>query len=196
MTDDDFLDTPSFLEGLTRLVAVERFAMRIADAPWFAHVGQPLLEDETATAHAYLDALGAVEATVAPVENWAGASAGAENPGFNSTWWDAEEQLRIALTVEALEDIHEDELTLALARAGEQAATTAGQAAAAAVALARISDEELVRAATGAAVQVSHQRALLEAAAAPPDHPFVHKFALFEAGRWPIAVIGESFHLF
>ena len=61
---------------------------------------------------------------------------------------------------------------------------------------ARISDEELVRAATGAAVQVSHQRALLEAAAAPPDHPFVHKFALFEAGRWPIAVIGESFHLF
>jgi len=98
--------------------------------------------------------------------------------------------------VEALEDIHEDELTLVLARAGEQAATTAGQAAAAAVALARISDEDFVCAATGGAVQVSHQRALMEAAAAPADHPFVHKLALFEAVRWPIAVIGESFHLF
>lgn len=196
VTSDDIPDDPRLLEGFERLVAVERFAATLADISWFAHLSQPLLEDEAATARAYLDALGAADAAVAPVEDWAHAGAVAENPGFDSPWWDAEEQLRAALTAEALEKVHEDELNFALARAGERAANAAGQAAAAAAALAVIADEELVRAATGAAVQAVHQRALVDAAAALADHPFVHKFALFEAGRWPIAVIGESFHLF
>ena len=196
VSDEPFPDDPRQLDGLERLVAIERFAASLSEVPWFAHLGQPLLESEMVLARDYLDALGAGDAALATVGDWADAGTVAENPGFDTGWWDAEEQLRVALAADALIEIHEDELTLALTRLGERAALAAGEAAAAAAALARFTAEDLVRAATGAAVQAAHQRALVFAADATADHPFVRKFALFESGRWPIGVIGESFHVF
>ena len=59
-------------------------------------------------------------------------------------------------------------------------------------------DEELLRAAIGAVAQASYHSALVLAAEheEPDLHPFSLKFRLFEAGRWPMGVIGRSFHLF
>jgi hypothetical protein len=34
------------------------------------------------------------------------------------------------------------------------------------------------------------------AAGAPASHPFALKYNLFEAGHWPLAVVGNRFDLF
>ena len=36
----------------------------------------------------------------------------------------------------------------------------------------------------------------LLAGRAEDDHPFALKYRLFERGRWPVALIGSSLHLF
>jgi len=198
VTDEDegFADDARGEEGLARLVAVERMAARMAAVPWFAHVGQPLLAPEREQARAYLDALGFADADLVPVRDWEEAAFAAENPGFDSAWWDAEEQLRAALNSEALAHVDERELQLVLPRLAERAAAPARRAAQEAAVLAKMSDAELLQAAVGAAMQSAHQRALVEIAAGDEDHAFRHKFALFESGRWPIAVVGATFHLF
>ena len=197
MSDDgEWPEDPALLAGLERLVAVERFVAVLPEVPWFVHLGQPVLEDEAGQARGYLAALGFAGAAVAPVSDWDAAAACAESPGFDSPWWDAEEQARAALTAQALETVEESELQLALTRIAERAAALVAPAADEAARLAGVRDEALVRAAAGAAIQACHQRALVAVAAAGRSHPFRWKFALFEAGRWPIAVAGESFHLF
>jgi hypothetical protein len=194
--DGEFAADDRAEEGLARLVAVERLGARLAAVPWFTHVGQSLLPPERTFARAYLDALGFADADLVPVRDWEEAAAAAENPGFDSAWWDAEEQLRAALTAEALMLIDERELNLALTRLAERAAAAAKRAAQEAESRGELADEALLHAAVGAAVQAAHQRALCEAAGAEADHAFRPKFALFESGRWPVTVVGTTFHLF
>ena len=197
MTDEDEgSGDPALLAGLERLVAVERVVALLPEVPWFVHLGQPLLADEAGQARGYLEALGFGGVAVAPVADWDAAAVCAVSPGFDSEWWDAEEQARSALTAQALETVDESEFQLALTRVAERAAHLVAPAADEAAGLAGVHDEDLVRAAAGAAIQACHQFALVAAAGAGRDHPFQWKFALFEAGRWPIAVTGETFHLF
>lgn len=170
--------------------------MELDQVHWFAHLGQPLLEPELAAAEQYLAALGAGEVSIGLVPDWAAAAECAESPGFNTTWWEAEEMLRASLTAEALEVVDKAEFTLAMTRLGEKASQAATAPAEEAAALAGVSDMDLVRAAMGSVVQACHLRGLADMGGAGSDHPFIHKFALLEAGRWPIAVIGETFHLF
>ncbi len=60
-----------------------------------------------------------------------------------------------------------------------------------------LDDFGLVNAAAGAGVQACHNAALLLLAGrAEDDHPFALKYRLFERGRWPVALIGSSLHLF
>ncbi|MDP7547839.1 MAG: hypothetical protein QGF20_11140, partial [Alphaproteobacteria bacterium] len=61
-----------------------------------------------------------------------------------------------------------------------------------------IDDTELIRAAAGAAAQGIYQAGLLLAAENEDDehHAFALKYRLFESGRWPIGVVGNSFHIF
>jgi hypothetical protein len=183
-------------EGLSRLVAVERLGARLPQLPWFIHVGQPLLDEERDLARQYLDALGFSDAELVLVQSWEDAAFAAENPGFDTAWWDTEEQLRSALTGEALALLDQTELQIALTRLGDRAATGAKRGMREAAALASLGDDALSNAAIGAAVQAAHQRALVVAAGADAEHAFVPKFALFEHGRWPIAVVGGTFHLF
>ncbi len=194
--DDEFSADDRAEEGLTRLVAVERFVAHLAAVPWFTHVGQPLLPDELRLARDYLDALGFADADILPVRDWEEATFAAENPGFDSAHWDAEESLRAALTSASLELLDQRELTLAMTRVSERAGTAVQSSIREAAAIGRVSDEALLRAAAGAAAQAAHHRALVEAAGVDSDHPFHLKFQLFETGRWPIAVIGGTFHLF
>ena len=61
-----------------------------------------------------------------------------------------------------------------------------------------IEDEELIRAIAGAAAQSIYQAGLLLAAEDENDehHIFALKYKLFELGRWPIGVLGNTFHIF
>jgi hypothetical protein len=69
---------------------------------------------------------------------------------------------------------------------------------AAAVAASRsgVADEALIRAAAGAATQGAYHAALVLAAGGDEHHPFAIKFRLFEAGRWPLGIVGATFNLF
>jgi hypothetical protein len=60
-----------------------------------------------------------------------------------------------------------------------------------------LEDLELVNAAAGAGVQACHNAALVLLSGDADDaHPFALKYRLFERGRWPVALIGSSLHLF
>lgn len=193
---DEFTGDDRDEESLQRLVTVERFGSQLGHVPWFTHVGQPLLAEEQRTARAYLDALGFGDADIVPVRDWDEAAYAAENPGLDTEHWDTEEQLRAALTTEALEFIDERELSLALTRVSQRAGEAVKAGTQEAAALGDVGDEALLLAAAGAAAQAAYNRALADAAGADADHPFRLKFALFATGRWPIAVIGGTFHLF
>ena len=68
----------------------------------------------------------------------------AENPGLDTAHWDTEEQLRAALTTEALEFIDERELQLALTRISHRAGEAVKAGTQEAAALDDISDEALL----------------------------------------------------
>ena len=43
----------------------------------------------------------------------------------------------------------------------------------------------------------SERRAwMIQAAGAGDDHPFAVKFRLYEAGRWPLGIVGSTFSVF
>jgi hypothetical protein len=195
MFDDD---EPEAIEpeDYPTLVAVARFARALPRISWFAAVGEPLSPAEHDDATAYLSALGFPDATVATIDDWEDAEAAARNPDWNTAWWEAEEQLRAGLIADALELIEEAELMAALNHVTASASESANGAAALAATRAGVADEELMRAAAGAAIQVAYQAALVLAAGAEEDHAFALKFRLFEAGRWPLGIVGATFNLF
>ncbi|MEE8544905.1 MAG: hypothetical protein V3T29_03755 [Alphaproteobacteria bacterium] len=183
-------------EDFPTLAAVARFTQAIPRVPWFEALGEALAEAARADASAYLSALGFPDAHVALVATWDEAGEAARNPEWDSTWWEAEEQLRAGLSAQAVDLVGEAEVMAALTHVGASASEVVGKAAAAAAASADIADQELVRAASGAAIQGCHQAALVLVAGAEEDHAFALKFRLFEAGRWPLGVVGTSFNLF
>ena len=184
------------LEDYPGLRGVTRFTRLVGGIAWFSRLGAELEEDEIEWAEAYLGALGFPDASVVPILDWEEAEAAAVNPDWNSAWWEAEEQLRMALVDEACRLLPEDVLNVALTHLASAAAEPVRAAAEAAASLAGIDDEALLLAAQGSATQACHQAALVLAAEIEDEHPFAIKFRLFEAGRWPIAVAGNSFNLF
>lgn len=193
--DDDDLEPPA-PEDYPTLIAVARFVRALGRVSWFAALGEPLNATERDDAQAYLSALGFPDATVAAVADWEDAEAAARNPDWNTAGWEAEEQLRAGLIAEAMEMVEEAELLAALNHVTAAASESASAAAAQAAKSAGVADEALVRAAAGAAIQGSYQAALVLAAGAEEDHSFALKFRLFEAGRWPLGIVGATFNLF
>lgn len=190
--EDEALD----LADYPGLRAVTRFTRLVDRLPWFERLGAELEADEIDWAEAYLSALGFPGVAVAQVLDWEQAADAAGNPELNSDWWEAEEQLRVALVADACRLVDEDSLTVALTHLASRVAEPVRRAAEAAAAAAGIDDESLVLAAQGAATQACHQAALVLAAEVEDEHPFALKFRLFEVGRWPIGLAGNSFHLF
>jgi len=178
------------------LLVLGRFARMLPSIPWFGVVGDELSATEVANAQAYLDALGFPEAEVADVANWIDAEAAARNPDWNPAWWEAEEQLRMALLDEAGAMHGEEALLIALTHVTSMASDLVQEAASRAATRDGMTDEALIRAAAGAATQAAYQAALVLAAGGEPDHAFALKFRLFEAGRWPLGIVGNTFHLF
>lgn len=198
MTDDDTdeeapdLDLPEY----QRLTAMAKFALGINEIPWFSRVGKPLSQDDLELAESYLSALGFPGSHVSAVETWEEAAGFAENPDWNTEWWEAEEQLRASLVTQASEDIDEADLTNALNHIAGQAAGVATEVVSGAAIDSGYDDDEFVTAAAGAMVAACYAAGLVLAAGAEEDHPFALKFRLLETGRFPLGVIGTTFSLF
>ncbi len=187
-------ETPEYGDIPAPFVHLAAFCRQV---PWFSATGAGLSSDERKSAQALLDSMGFPDVAIVPVPDWGEAAEIAANPGWNTDWWEAEEQRRIALAAEAARLIGDEEtllagLNLVSAVAGEAAFDRIE----ALLDAEGTDDPALLRAATGAAAQAAYQAALMMVCETDEDHPFYHKFRLFEAGRWPLGVVGQSLSLF
>lgn len=178
-----------------RLAALDRLTRAIPLDGWFAAVGEPLIDAERDEARLYLDGLGFPAAAIAAAADWTAAHRLAEAPDWEPRWWEAEQAAQAALLARAEAEVEERALYDALTRVARAAGDVCHGTAAIAAARAGIAHPGLIRAAAGAAAMACHQVALVRAAGAGPDHPFAAKHRLFAAGRWPLAIVGGTFHV-
>lgn len=178
--------------------ALAKLAGLIRRIDWFGRVGTPLGRHDLVEGEAYLAQLGLPDISMILVEDWEDAAAAAENLDFNTAGWEVEEQLRASLIEEALNLYAEDELAALLQPIEAVAVQVLEEAAQGLSIRHRLEDDAFLTAAVGAGVQICHLAALvlLSGVEDSEDHPFFHKFRLFEAGRWPIGVTGSSFNIF
>jgi hypothetical protein len=167
------------------------------DTAWFACLGLPLSSDELRDAHAYVAALGCHDSiAVRPVRGWREAESILRKREWDARWWQTEDDERARLLsdlanrlgataalqqlsaqTDADPDLLHDAATLAAARDG-------------------CTDAALIRCASGAAAMAAHEHALARLAGCGPEHLFMRKYRLFEAGRWPLSVLSKHFYLF
>jgi len=192
MSDDIDLDDDPDEDGLyadeDQLELVGRFGASLGAIPWFSRVGARLEEREVREARGYLDALGFPDVDVARIASFADAAEAAAS--------EAEEQLRAALTDDAVARIGAEALSVAMTHIAARAATSIDDKITRAAQLWDVEDDALLNAAKGAAIKAAHEAALVLLAGAEETHPFALKFRLFERGRWPVSVAGASFNLF
>ena len=196
MSDEDWYDEPGD-EAHPALTLVSRF-IAAAGAPfWFSAVGQDIRPALRRDAQEWLDALGFPDAVPIGLRDWTEAAEAAESTGIDDPAFEAEEQLRAALTSEAVDLVGEDAVTVARTHLGAELGPRIGEAAQNAIRIWGLDDMELANAAAGAGVQACHNAALLLLAGRADEmHAFALKYRLFERGRWPVALIGSSLHLF
>lgn len=181
------------LSGLTEL---SRFAATLDRVPWFAGVGQDLTDGERRDVADYLAGLGFADAPIGVASSWRDAEAITRDPDWDSTWWNAEECLRITLLSRMEERWGRHAAMTALTRVTDEATRVTLGAASTAAAREGIADPALARVAAGAATQAAYQAALALAAEAGEQHPFAIKFRLFAAGRWLLGLVGGRFFVF
>lgn len=195
--DDDFdIGGDGGSDDLDGLRAVARLAKLVGGLPWFSAVGRPLSKAQLADAEGYVFGLGFPGIGIAGVEDWLAASHAAQAPDWGDDWWQAEEQMRKSLLDEALLLNPEHDLMVALEHVSTRASEKAFDRATASAAKQGVSDPALLQVAAGAAAQAAYQAALVLAADGDAEHPFALKFRLFEAGRLPLGITGNTFNLF
>jgi hypothetical protein len=174
---------------------VTRFARHSGEINWFSRLGEPITREDARRARAYLSGLGFPHVTIAKIEDFEAAAIAAETLDRDAPAFEAEEAMRADLTLAAYERLDQDLLNAALL----EVQGFVGAASLAAIedigAIHGVDDDALLHAAAGAAVQATHLAALVLGAGVD-DHPFIDKFQLFELGRWPVAIIGSTLHLF
>ena len=192
------------------LSAVREFTERAVRARWFAELGEPIDPKTDNLARAYLDGLGFPDAEPLPVLNWDDALDASESGDLNSAAWEAEEQLRAALTDRVLEGVSEEGLGVMLAHLSAALAEPLAEMADEALMMADEPPDAIRDLAVGAAQQAAFGGALALAAAALEmadtddqqagqealEHPLMMRYRLFELGRWPLALSGRSLNLF
>ena len=180
---------------MTPTETAERLCRAIVRGSWFSSVGEELTDAEIEDARLYLRAIGRPGTAITGLASWPEAKAIAADPGWDRAWWDAEERMRDELTRRAVDEFAEDTVHDALS----QIATTATEAlqGEAAVAASRSGggDLALIKSAAGAATQACHQVALARFTAAGAGHPFEVKFRLYEGGRWPLAIVRDTYYI-
>ena len=196
ISDQDELDELNVNEEYPTLMLVSRFATLIQATDWFHHIGEELNAKTIEVSRKYLDTLGFPETYPAEVPDWQDAISCLETNDWNSPAWEAEEQLAASLINEALEFIEEDVLEVALTNITGKASEFITNAVEEASIRWGVEDEELLRAAIGQAVQTCYQAALVIAAGEEETHPFALKFQLYENGRWPLGIAGNTLNIF
>ena len=193
----EFLDEAE-LSDFPGLMAVSQFVRMLGEVPWFGGLGLELDGREVLLSEEYLLALGFPDADIAPIMDWDEATDAAATPDWNTEWWEAEEQVRVALITEACLRADEETVMIALTHLQNQSIEAVTEPAQFAAEAGGIEDEELIRAVAGAGAQAIYQAGLLLAAENEDyeHHIFALKYKLFESGRWPIGVVGNSFHIF
>ena len=154
---------------------------------WFSALGEPLGDEECSEIAAYLAGLG-INAGTAVHQTFTWKEAGELCRTPSDDWWRREEEERVRLERRArLDPAGPEWLALNEALHG---------AAAVAAARAGCADAALIRVAAGAASYAAYQARLACAAGAAPGHPFLHKYALYCGGRWPLGIYHDSFAIF
>ncbi|MBI1180386.1 MAG: hypothetical protein GC201_07490 [Alphaproteobacteria bacterium] len=194
-TDDDS-DLELDEDQAAAFTAIRKLGEVVVRLPWFGRIGQPFDRGDEEVARRYLDMLGFPDAAPLTVADWEEAADAASNLDLNSEAWEVEEQLRADLSREALNYFDEDTLTHVLSYVTERAGPVLVESIASAASLWPVQEDEVIEAATGAAVQACYQAALVLAAQAVEEHPFALRFRLFEMGRWPIGLSGRSYNVF
>lgn len=200
------------LNALEREIPILRraraFAASLADARYFARLGEPLSPAEHALAQAYADALGFPDAEPAALLDWDDAAEAAVVLDADPAAWEQEELARAALTEAALTRLTEEALAAAGALVADHAGAAAQAAAEDVAAMSDLADDALLTAAVGWAVQAANG-AVLAVLAAPGDdetseedpegedgpHAFILRHRLFVRGRWPIGLAGLSYNI-
>ncbi|MEM1410314.1 MAG: hypothetical protein AAGG79_06165, partial [Pseudomonadota bacterium] len=165
-------------------------------------LGEPPTDQVRRVADAYLDRLGFPDAELAILPTPEDVADAAETLDWASPAWEAEELARADLNVRAMEALSEDAMEIALQMVTAKAGEAAKQSIEEEGAIWDIGDEAVMRLAVGAAVQTAANAALVVLASEAVgdvdvgDHLFTHKLKLFELGRWPVSLIGQSFSLF
>ena len=201
---------------LPALTVLRDFANRASRLSWFTELGEPLDNDCLDVVTLYLEGLGLPEASPAPLLDWLDAADAAQSMDINSEAWEIEEQFRAAATAEALTLISEEGLGIMLTHLASSLSEDLGNCVKEALYMAdEASSETLTNLAAGAAQQAVHGAALSLAAYAAhilksdphietieldnddiANHPLMLRFRLFEMGRWPVSLIGNSLNLF
>ena len=195
-TEETEIDESELFDEAPGIALVSRFSAAVTRVPWFARVAETLDIETRGLAQQYVAALGFPDAFISMVEDWSDADVAAANLDWDSSGWEAEEQLRVSLMEQARGLVGEENLTLLLAHVNAAASDPIEIGVREAAALYDVEDATLIDAAIGAAAQACHLAALALVVADDPDHPFILKFRLFETGRWPIGIAGNSFNLF
>ncbi|MGD1953663.1 MAG: hypothetical protein ACFBZ9_00155 [Sphingomonadales bacterium] len=196
---DDITDEDSQAEDdlALEVAAIRRLIQLIGRMPWFSRLGLPLEAADEDYARAYLDYLGFPEMDIVLVEDFETAEDVAQSLDMNAPAWESEEQLRAALTQDASMMVDEEDLQGILQFVNSAAAEGAGEALGEVLPRLGPMPEDLANSAVGAAVKAAHLAALLLIADSEADHhAFAYHFKLFELGRWPVAMSGNSFFLF
>jgi len=167
------------------------------DTAWFARVGMPLDAHDRAGAQAYLRALGCdSQITVQAVCGWREAEAIARDRNFDPRPWQTEQAERERLLHEVSAALGASAALERLTALVELDSVVIHDAAMLAAESHADAHPALIGSASGAAAMAAHEHALAQLAGRGPQHVFMRKYRLFEAGRWPLAVVGASFYLF
>jgi hypothetical protein len=198
MSADEPFDFPDDLseERETRLALLARFAKGAASARFMARLGRKLSSAELKLTQSYAEALGFPGATVVLVGDFEEAAEAAQSLDIDSEAWEAAEQLRAGLTVRAAHAMGEELLEQSLQDVMAYVAVAVQDAVKDAGGAFDIEDEGLLNTAAGAALRACHNAALVLLAGESEDHALALEYALFEAGRWPVALTGRTLHLF
>lgn len=178
----------------SEIAAVHKLAATLAHESWFAALGEPLTGGEREDAAEHLAGLGFPDTPVAAVADWNAARQATTGPDWDPRWWDREETLRrerLAMAETRFGEARAMEVLTAVVAAATE---VVHGAAAIAATRAGVADPALARVAAGAATQACYQAGLDRLTGG--GTPFAPKFRLFQAGRWPLGIVGGRFLLF
>jgi len=178
------------------LKALNQFGSRLSTTPWFKTIGEPLSDKALDLAHQFTGNLGFPDATPLLISDWTEAAEAAEALDWNNPSWEAEEALRADLTMRATDLMGEETLEIAMMSLQQLASPIIEEHIKEAALHLGIQDETFTRAAHGAAIRALYLAALVLVCGEEEEHPFATKYQLFEMGRWPLDIFGQSFNIF